>query len=485
MSTDSPRKKLGFFGKADEVPAATAGGPALPPFFKHDVDLRPHALAVYDVDASTGNCTRLVDKLTSGQPRHWIVHAFTGPLLGLVRCAMPDDGALKPSKATTMSTVSDSTSIVTGSSITTGEATTGMHMTLEFYEWGGDGAEDIAGKSSVSTALHKVGPTLGGPLLVEWEHSGKYAVLVYPTKCHVIKWEGHSSKLLPLHEMSTPRPVQSVLWVHHALFTATEDEIKCYFICGSRTFSFVIASTTSCFDGQEEMNQTVDLADFPAAQRHPGGPLMLLGVFQEKLLCGGIMHQSMHSVTLKHPVLQFCMFVAQGVPKRALEVVPMISADLLDWMATFLEAFGFAADALDVPGTSSHVKVSICIKHMLVHTLADLLPSLVASVATDSADMMGTSLIQRACAALCRGGQEAAVAALLPTCMQMNKWNDALVMAMLVQDRATMAQVLASNQELSHALHTSNKNADVEAQWNQQMDAHGQIRPARFAGTWM
>ncbi|RHY06880.1 hypothetical protein DYB36_003426 [Aphanomyces astaci] len=145
MSTDSPRKKLGFFGKADEVPAATAGGPALPPFFKHDVDLRPHALAVYDVD-----------KLTSGQPRHWIVHAFTGPLLGLVRCVMPDDGALKPSKATTMSTVSDSTSIVTGSSITTGEATTGMHMTLEFYEWGGNGAEDIAGKSSVSTALHKV-----------------------------------------------------------------------------------------------------------------------------------------------------------------------------------------------------------------------------------------------------------------------------------------------------------------------------------------
>ncbi|RQM30804.1 hypothetical protein B5M09_010797 [Aphanomyces astaci] len=335
---------------ADEVPAATAGGPALPPFFKHDVDLRPHALAVYDVD-----------KLTSGQPRHWIVHAFTGPLLGLVRCVMPDDGALKPSKATTMSTVSDSTSIVTGSSITTGEATTGgMHMTLEFYEWGG--AEDIAGKSSVSTALHKVSH--------EWEHSGKYAVLVYPTKCHVIKWEGHSSKLLPLHEISTPRPVQSVLW-----------------------------------------------------------------------------------------------------------------------------AFGFAADALDVPGTSSHVKASICIKHMLVHTLADMLPSLVASVATDSADMMiddihgdlmqGTSLIQRACAALCRGGQEAAVAALLPTCMQMNKWNDALVMAMLVQDRATMAQVLASKEELSHALHTSNKNADVEAQWNQQMDAHGQIRPARFAGTWM
>ncbi|RHY37467.1 hypothetical protein DYB38_005751 [Aphanomyces astaci] len=159
------------------------------------------------------------------------------------------------------------------------------------------------------------------------------------------------------------------------------------------------------------------------------------------------------------------------------------------------QAFGFAADALDVPGTSSHVKASICIKHMLVHTLADMLPSLAASVATDSADMMiddihgdlmqGTSLIQRACAALCRGGQEAAVAALLPTCMQMNKWNDALVMAMLVQDRATMAQVLASNQELSHALHTSNKNADVEAQWNQQMDAHGQIRPARFAGTWM
>ncbi|RHY21624.1 hypothetical protein DYB32_009756, partial [Aphanomyces invadans] len=229
--------------------------------------------------------------------------------------------------------------------------------------------------------------------------------------------------------------------------------IKCYFICGSRTFSFVIASTT-CFH-DHGIDDGDDLAEFPVAQRHPGGPLNLLGVYQEQLfLCG--LHQSIYSVDLTNKVLQFCMFVAQGLPKRALDVVPTISDELADWLATFLEAFGFAADALQVANTSLQFRASICIKHMLVHTLADLMPSLVATTATDSADIL--------------------------------KWNDALFVAILVQDRALMAQALAQKKDLAHALYASKKNADVEDEWNYQMDmyttTHGAVRPVQFAGTW-
>ncbi|ETV96685.1 hypothetical protein H310_10358, partial [Aphanomyces invadans] len=302
--------------------------------------------------------------------------------------------------------------------------------------------------------------------------------------CTIIKWDGASTISL-LHEIQCARPLQSVLWVHHTLFTATDDEIKCYFICGSRTFSFVIASTT-CFH-DHGIDDGDDLAEFPVAQRHPGGPLNLLGVYQEQLfLCG--LHQSIYSVDLTNKVLQFCMFVAQGLPKRALDVAPTISDELVDWLATFLEAFGFAADALQVANTSLQFRASICIKHMLVHTLADLMPSLVATTATDSADILGTSLTQRACAALCRSGHESVCVALFPACMHAKKWNDALFVAILVQDRALMAQALAQKKDLAHALYASKKNADVEDEWNHQMDVytttHGVVSPVQFAGTW-
>ncbi|RHY28820.1 hypothetical protein DYB32_005676 [Aphanomyces invadans] len=61
VPTDSPRKKLGFFGKAEEV-AVT--GPVLSHFFKHEVDLRPHTVGLYDIDPTTGMCTRVVSMTT-------------------------------------------------------------------------------------------------------------------------------------------------------------------------------------------------------------------------------------------------------------------------------------------------------------------------------------------------------------------------------------------------------------------------------------
>ncbi|KAH9101018.1 hypothetical protein Ae201684P_007207 [Aphanomyces euteiches] len=473
MVTDSPRKKLAFFGKSDDV-APT--GPTLPHFFKHEVNLQPRALAIYDIALDNGMCTRVVEKLSSDQ--HVIAHVFSGPLLGVVRVALPEEKNKAPSTPTaTSSTASTVEGTITGSSITRGESTTGMHTYLEFYDWD----TVSSGAATISSALKKVGATFPGPFLVEWEKSNKFAVLVYPKKLTVVKRTQESGISL-LHDIMTTRPVHSALWVHHTLFTATEDEIQCYFICGSRYFSFCVASTT-CF---HDSAMNVPLAEFPVAQRHPGGPLKLLGIFQEKLfICG--LHQSIYSVDLKNEVLQFCMFVAQGLPKRALEFVPHISEELLDWLASFLEAFGFPADALQVQGMSLHLKISICIKHMLVHTLADLVSSLVTNSSEDSVDVLGASLTQRACAALCRGGQEAACLALFPLCMQSKKWNDGLYIAMIVNDKGLMAQALSLKKDVTHALCANKRNPDLEAQWNQQMDIYTTthaIRPAQFTGNW-
>ena len=44
-----------------------------------------------------------------------------------------------------------------------------------------------------------------------------------------------------------------------------------------------------------------------------------------------------YSVDLKNEVLQFCMYVAQGLPHKALQLVPNISIDLRDWLASVLE----------------------------------------------------------------------------------------------------------------------------------------------------
>ncbi|KAF0701271.1 Aste57867_8200 [Aphanomyces stellatus] len=473
IPTDSPRRKMGFFGKTEEV---VATGPVLSHYFKHEVNLKPHLLAIYDIAPDTGMCTRVIDKLTSEQ--HMMVHAFSGPLLGIVRFALPEDAPKGKTPATPTSvTASSVEATLTGTSITAAETTVGMRTYLEFYEW-----ETVApGATTVSGALKKVGPTFGGPLIVAWERANKYGVLVYAKKCVVVKWDG--ATVSPLHEMLCTRPVASVLWVHQTLFTATEDEIQCYFLCGSRVFSFCIASTT-CF---HENVMDVRLAEFPVAQRHPGGLLNLLGVYNEQLFLSGL-HQSVYSIDLKNEVLQFCMFVAQGSPKRALELVPHISDELLDWLAAFLEAFGFPGDALQVQGMSLHLKASICVKHMLVHTLADLFPSLVAASPNDSPDILGTSLVQRACAALCRGGHDAVCLAAFPICMQAKKYNDGLFVAMAVQDKGLVAQALSLKRDMGHALYgATKKNPELDAQWNQQMDVysttHG-IRPAQFTGVW-
>jgi len=55
-----------------------------------------------------------------------------------------------------------------------------------------------------------------------------FCILVYPNKFVILKAKRDSASLPEfsvVHEVPCSREIQSVIWVHHVLFIATEDEV--------------------------------------------------------------------------------------------------------------------------------------------------------------------------------------------------------------------------------------------------------------------
>ncbi|KDO31810.1 hypothetical protein SPRG_03730 [Saprolegnia parasitica CBS 223.65] len=470
LTTESPRRKLGFFSKADDTPIVT--GPQLSYFYKNDVKSleADTSIALYDIVSGVANV--LVDRLAL---RHPIVHIFSGPLLGVVYCILPADDKpaspkAKPLDATTSASMVDEIASV--------------KFHLELYQWDAPDIAAVDGHPSLPKHLTKVGETLQGPLFLEWDKSGVFCVLVYARKMLLYRYR--DGVLTFLHRIACARPVVSVLWVHMTLFVATNDDITSYFFCGSRSFSFLLASAASFNESANPM--AIHPAELPVPQQHPGGGLQLLGVVKEQLYMTCV-HQCVYSIDLTNEVLQFCMFVAQGSPAKAVALVPHISLDLADYLATYLDAFGFGTLAVALPTVSIGIKANLCIKHNASDALCALLPQLLAA-SVDSDDILGTSLFQRSIAALVRQGID--VHAHFPTLMLRRRFNDALYVALVAQKPELVAQALVAKDELSVAvLRNPNKEMDegLVKRWQHALEVESAkqaiaMRPPEVSNQW-
>ncbi|OQR81496.1 hypothetical protein THRCLA_11681 [Thraustotheca clavata] len=477
VPTESPRRKLGFFGKTEEIPVAT--GPQLSYFFKNDVKAVEGIMtsaSLYDVVNGVSNI--IIDKLTFPNP---IIHLFSGPLLGVVYCVLPEDkpivAPLSPSSSTPRAKTIDSSSTM-GT-----EDTASVKIYVEFYNW----SQPQYSTSDEANSLRKVGPTFASPLLLEWEKSNTFCAMIYPKKFIILRAQNNGAVLQTLHKVATPRPIISALWVHQTLFTATEDDIKCYFFCGTRVFSFVLASLGSFNESSNPMN--IAPAELPIPQQHPGGYLKLLGVHQEQLYMTGP-HQRVYSIDLKNEVLQFCMYVAQGNPNKALALVPHISLELSDWLASFLDAFGFGTMAISLSSVSVSMKANLCIKHDVISTtLVELFPSICdAPDAEDSSDILGGSLLQQCASALVRNQQIDACLAQFAPLMIRRRFNDALFIAIITKQKTLMSQVLSVKKEWSLAAFNDPSN-EILNKWHHALVVDGtkhdiSIRPADVANAW-
>ncbi|OQR93761.1 hypothetical protein ACHHYP_02276 [Achlya hypogyna] len=473
LATESPRRKLGFFSKADEAPMAS--GPQLSYFYKTDVKALDGVTAVALFDIVNGVANVVVDGLSLRNP---IVHLFSGPLLGVVYCVLPQEKPPTPLSPKTKAVDATAASMVAG-----GDDLAMVKFQLELYAWDHPVIPAKDGSPSLPAHLSKVGVTLPGPLLLEWDASGTYGVLVYPQKIAVLRLR--DGALESLHRIGLARPVVSVLWVHQTLFAATEDDITCYFFCGSRHFSFLLASATAFNESANPL--AVHPTELPVAQQHPGGVLALLGVVRERLYMTGAHH--IYSIDLQNEVLQFCMYVAQGSPEKALALVPHISVDLTDYLATFLDAFGFGLLALPLPTVSLSLKASLCIKHSAVETLLELLPQLVA-LPDDSPDILGTSLLQRCVASLVRGGRAAACTAQSDALLQRRRLHDVMYVAVVTSDKQLLARALRAKEEWSlAALHTKGDATDLLEHWGHALAVSASkhavtLRPPELSNLW-
>ncbi|KAL4177325.1 hypothetical protein KRP22_002258 [Phytophthora ramorum] len=340
---------------------------------------------------------------------------------------------------------------------------------LEFYEW-----SHVVGASDGETSLRKLG---GGfavdcPLALEWDTTTHtMCALVYPTSIKIIRFNiattgaqtsqavGDIPTMECLHEIPTPSPALSLHWVHHTLFFTTEDEVKCSVISRTRCFTLALASRwvlneASCATQLSDD----DLNQFPRPQIFPAGASTILGERDQKLVLGGPLH-AVHILDLSNRVLQCAMLVTAGSINQAAELAQLLCPAATQWLGAVFEAFGYAEEALRLlPGLSLSLKVNMCIKHAQLEQLSKLLAELIEQE-RDSLNLTGSSLFQRACIALHRGGMEASLKQLGSALLARKRFNDAIFVASLLQIEEQLVQAYGSAGEWSAAFHAAKPTA--------------------------
>ncbi|KAG2528374.1 hypothetical protein JM16_002922 [Phytophthora kernoviae] len=177
----------------------------------------------------------------------------------------------------------------------------------------------------------------------------------------------------------------------------------------------------------------------------PSGATTILGVRDEKLILGGPLH-AVHILDLSNRLLQCAMLVTAGNIEQAAQLAQSLCPDATQWLGTVFEAFGHAEEALRLlPSLSLGLKVNMCIKHTLLEPLSRLLNELIADEhQRDSSNLTGSSLFQRSCIALHRGGMETSLKQLGSSLLVRKRYNDAIFVASLLQNDEQLIQALGS-----------------------------------------
>ncbi|KAF1329223.1 hypothetical protein FI667_g6253, partial [Globisporangium splendens] len=223
------------------------------------------ALAVFEVSADGGHVEMVEENC--GLDDH-LLHIFSGPLLGVVKYEADEEGGSsadgsssksltdshdspssmmrsKRTESSVFAAISTPTFASSGSGGSFSEpqqiaeaSTSGLKKAyLEFYEW------DTIDKNSGAQAgkLEKIGAPLDCPLALEWERcTNRFCALIYPNCVKVYRATASPPDLVCLHEIPTFQTAQSVKWVNHTLFFATEDEIKCCVVSKTRCLSLCL-----------------------------------------------------------------------------------------------------------------------------------------------------------------------------------------------------------------------------------------------------
>ncbi|KAG7401004.1 hypothetical protein PHYBOEH_003594 [Phytophthora boehmeriae] len=188
----------------------------------------------------------------------------------------------------------------------------------------------------------------------------------------------------------------------------------------------------------------------------PAGATTILGVRDEKLVLGGPLH-AVHILDLSNRLLQCAMLVTAGSIDQAAQLAQSLSPDATQWLGAVFEAFGHAEAALRLlPGLSLELKVNMCIKHTLLEPLSRLLNEVVADKQQrDSTNLTGSSLFQRSCIALHRGGTETLLKQLGSSLLAQKRYNDAIFVASLLQNDEQLIQAYGSAGEWGAAFHVA------------------------------
>jgi hypothetical protein len=226
------------------------------------------ALTVFEIFADDGHVEMVEENC--GLDDH-LLHIFSGPLLGVVKYEADEEGGnsadgsssksltdnhdspssmvrSKRTESSVFAAISTPTFASSGSGGSFSEpqqiaeaSTSDLKKTyLEFYEW------NIIDKKNGAQGgkLKKIGASLDCPLALEWERStNRFCALVYPNCVKIYRATASPPDLVCLHEIPTFQAAQSMKWVNHTLFFATEDEIKCCVVSKTRCFMFDLASS--------------------------------------------------------------------------------------------------------------------------------------------------------------------------------------------------------------------------------------------------
>lgn len=260
-------------------------------------------LTVFEISKDGGHVEMVEENCSGADDR--LLHLFSGPLLGIVKYEASEDGGGAAdggsSKPTTETQHHDSpTSMMrsrrTESSVFAGITTptfasgggsgsfsesqsvsevdtSDLKKTyLEFYEW--DSFDKDGQPSSVGGGggggLRKIGAPIDCPLALEWERAtNRFCALVYPNCVKIYRATATPPDLVCLHEIPTFQTAQSLKWVNHTLFFATEDEIKCCVVSKARCFTFDLASSLL-------VDETLARPSQDAASRFPRPQVKLL-----------------------------------------------------------------------------------------------------------------------------------------------------------------------------------------------------------------
>ncbi|CEG42237.1 WD40/YVTN repeat-like-containing domain [Plasmopara halstedii] len=336
---------------------------------------------------------------------------------------------------------------------------------LEFYIWSPT-AELAEGETGLRKLTEKF--KVDCPLSLEWDtFTQSLCALVYPTFIRVYRFDSTtndqnsqnddtaSTSIEFLHEIPTVSPALSLHWKHHTLFFSMENEVKCSFVSQKRCFTLDLAS-------QWVLNEAYcatqlsddDLNQFPRPQIFPAGATTILGVIDQKLVLGGSL-QGVHILDLSNRALQCAILVTAGQIEEAAKLAQALCPDAADWLGAVSEAFGHASKVLRLfPTLSISIKVNMCIKHKEHEILTELLDSLIEQEC-DSPDLTGSSLLQRACIALNRGGMQASLSQICLALLSRKRHNDAIFVASLLQNDEQLVHAYANAEEWGAAFHAA------------------------------